>query len=87
VLCNHVERLLTDAAGRAKYSYLSSFVHGNVENRAQSYEKTSEMQKENLFFFSFPNVSTFGEAKVTKKVVTNISFGKINANHFSETQR
>ena len=25
------------------------------------------MQKENLFFFSFPSASNFGEAKVTKK--------------------
>ena len=26
------------------------------------------MQKESLLFFSFPSVSNFGEAKVTKKV-------------------
>ena len=32
----------------------------------QSYEKTSEMQKENLFFFSFPSAKNFGEARVTK---------------------
>jgi len=30
------------------------------------YEKTSEMQKENLFFFSFPSASTFGMAKGEK---------------------
>ena len=29
------------------------------------------MQKENLFFFSFPNVSNFGIAKVTKKRAQN----------------
>ena len=28
------------------------------------------MQKENLFFFSFPNASDFGQAKVTKKTET-----------------
>jgi len=32
----------------------------------QRYEKTSEIQKENLFFFSFPSASTFGEAKGEK---------------------
>ena len=32
----------------------------------QRYEKTSEMQKENLFFFSFPSASTFGKAKGEK---------------------
>ena len=32
----------------------------------QSYEKSSEIEKENLFFFSFPRHSNFGEAKVTK---------------------
>ena len=26
------------------------------------------MQKENLFFFSFPNASDFGQAKVTKEL-------------------
>ena len=30
-------------------------------------QKTSEILKENLFFFSFPSASTFGEAKVRKK--------------------
>jgi hypothetical protein len=34
----------------------------------QSYEKTSEMQKESLLFFSFPSVSNFGEAKVSEKL-------------------
>ena len=29
------------------------------------------MQNENLFFFSFPSVSNFGRAKVTKKRVQN----------------
>jgi hypothetical protein len=40
--------------------------------RVQSYEKTSEMQKESLLFFSFPGARSslskaknFGEAKVT----------------------
>ena len=33
----------------------------------QSYGKTSEMQKENLFFFSFPSATNFGKAKVTEK--------------------
>ena len=32
----------------------------------QRYEKTCEMQKENLFFFSFPSASTFGMAKGEK---------------------
>jgi hypothetical protein len=32
----------------------------------QSYEKTREMQKESLLFFSFPSASNFGKAKVTK---------------------
>ena len=32
----------------------------------QSYNKTSEMQKENLFFFSFPNASNFGEANTSR---------------------
>jgi hypothetical protein len=38
-----------------------------VSKTVQSYEKTSEMQKESLLFFSFPSVSNFGKAKVTKK--------------------
>ena len=33
----------------------------------QSYEKTSETQKKNAFFFAFPSASNFGGAKVTKK--------------------
>jgi len=41
----------------------------NFAVNPQSYEKTSEMQKENLFFFSFPSASNFGEARVTKKRV------------------
>jgi len=41
----------------------------NFAVNPQSYEKTSEMQKENLFFFSFPSASKFGEARVTKKRV------------------
>ncbi len=32
----------------------------------QSYEKASEVQKKNVFFFSLPSASNFGEAKVTK---------------------
>ena len=33
----------------------------------QSYEKTREMQKKFVLFFSFPSASSFGVAKVTKK--------------------
>jgi len=33
----------------------------------QSYEKTSEIQKEKTLFFLFPSEINFGEAKVTKK--------------------
>ena len=40
----------------------------------QSYEKTSEMQKENVIFFLFPSVSNFGEAKVTKSRQQNKGF-------------
>ena len=32
------------------------------------------MQKENLFFFSFPNASDFGQAKVTKKKLKRFVF-------------
>lgn len=32
----------------------------------QSYKKVEKNAKENRFFFSFPSVSNFGEAKVTK---------------------
>ena len=41
------------------------------------------MQKENLFFFSFPSATNFGEAKVAKKREKN----KMNTFVFSsETQ-
>ncbi len=37
----------------------------NFAVNPQSYEKTSEMQNESLFFFSFPSAKNFGEARVT----------------------
>jgi len=37
----------------------------------QSYEKMREMQKKCLLFFSFPNSSNFGIAKVTKNRAQN----------------
>jgi hypothetical protein len=33
----------------------------------QRYDKTREIQKENLFFFLFPSASIFGKLKVTTK--------------------
>ena len=38
-----------------------------------------EMQKENLFFFSFPSESNFGEARVREKSSEKSYFGAVNA--------
>ena len=42
-------------------------IYSIIGYKGKSYGKSSEMQKENKFFFSFPSRSKFGEAKVTEK--------------------
>ena len=44
------------------------YLHNLFKFLLQNYEKTSEIQKESLLFFSFPSAKQFGKAKVTKSL-------------------